>query len=114
MTYSVLVFRSKNGFFEDALTGIAITHLQSPNIPKRCAAIPALNITRVSRRKSDAVAQAEPTAMPKSTELIAQGLLHTSRKPAVRAIQTLNLLARTSNHDGFSLKNIVSITQKEF
>ena len=111
-------FRSKNGFFEDALTGIAITHLQSPNIPKRCAAIPALNITRVSRRKSDAVAQAEPTAMPKSTELIAQGTASGFStqvgKPAVRAIQTLNLLARTSNHDGFSLKNIVSITQKEF
>ena len=109
-------FRSKNGFFEDALTGIAITHLQSPNIPKRCAAIPALNITRVSRRKSDAVAQAEPTAMPKSTELIAQGTVFgfSTRKPAVRAIQTLNLLACTSNHDSFSLKNIVSITQKEF
>ena len=112
MTYSVLVFRSKNGFFEDALTGIAITHLQSPNIPKRCAAIPALNITRVSRRKSDAVAQAEPTAMPKSTELIAQGTA--SGFSTVRAIQTLNLLACTSNHDSFSLKNIVSITQKEF
>ena len=110
-------FRSKNGFFEDALTGIAITHLQSPNIPKRCAAIPALNITRVSRRKSDAVAQAEPTAMPKSTELIAQGTVFgfsTQVGNPQCAQFTLNLLACTSNHDSFSLKNIVSITQKEF
>lgn len=111
-------FRSKNGFFEDALTGIAITHLQSPNIPKRCAAIPALNITRVSRRKSDAVAQAEPTAMPKSTELIAQGTASGFStqvgNPQCAQFKPEPGWLRTSNHDGFSLKNIVSITQKEF
>ena len=66
-------FRSKNGFLEDALTGMAITILQSFSQFRRCAASPAENITRVSTRKSAAVAQAEPMAIPTSMLFSAQG-----------------------------------------
>lgn len=50
--FSCFGFRSKNGFLEDALTGIAITILQSFSQFRRCAANPAENMTRVSTRKS--------------------------------------------------------------
>ena len=70
---SCLGFRSKNGFLEDALTGIAITILQSFSQFRRCAASPAENMTRVSTRISAAVAQAEPMAMPTSMLFNAQG-----------------------------------------
>ena len=66
-------FLSKNGFLDDALTGIANTCLHPSRMFNRWAASPAENITRVSTRWSAAVAQAEPMAMPTSTLLMAQG-----------------------------------------
>ena len=44
--FSSLGFLSKNGFLEEALTGIANTALQSFSQFIRCAASPAENITR--------------------------------------------------------------------
>ena len=66
--------RSKNGFLDDALTGMANTAAQSFSHPNCWAAKPAENMTRVSTRKSAAVAQADPTAMPTSIVFRAQGM----------------------------------------
>lgn len=52
---------------------MAITILQSFSQFRRCAASPAENITRVSTRKSAAIAQAEPMAIPTSMLFNAQG-----------------------------------------
>ena len=70
---SFLGLRSKKGFLEEALTGMANTVWQSGNHFSRCAASPAENMTRVSARKSAAVAQAEPMAIPTSIVFNAQG-----------------------------------------
>ena len=78
--FSSLGFLSKNGFLEEALTGMANTVLQSFSQFIRCAASPAENITRVSTRMSAAVAQAEPTAIPTSTVFKAHGT--PSERPA--------------------------------
>ena len=48
---------------EDALTGIAITILQSFSQFRRCAANPAENMTRVSTRKSAAVLRMKDSTM---------------------------------------------------
>ena len=78
--FSSLGFLSKNGFLEEALTGIANTALQSFSQFIRCAASPAENITRVSTRISAAIAQAEPTAIPTATVFKAHGT--PSERPA--------------------------------
>ena len=72
--YFLMLLRSKNGFLALALTGIAIMQVQSGIHPSARAAYPAEYITRVSRRRSAAVAQAEPNAIPTSTRFIAQGV----------------------------------------
>ena len=69
----LLDLRSKNGFLEEALTGIAITWRHPFNQSRRWAANPAENITRVSTRRSAAVAHAEPIAIPTSILFNAQG-----------------------------------------
>ena len=71
--YSVLGFRSKNGFLDDALTGMAYTWVHPSSQSSCWAARPAENITRVSTRWSAATEQAEPMAIPTSTLLMAQG-----------------------------------------
>ena len=79
------VGRSKNGFLDEAETAMPIINLtseppppsgtppktvgeyeESPIQPSCSTATPMEYITRVSRRRSAAVAQAEPTAMPTS------------------------------------------------
>ena len=72
--YFLKLLRSKNGFFALALTGIAIMQVQSGIHPRARAAYPAEYITRVSSRRSAAVAQAEPNAMPTSTRFMAHGV----------------------------------------
>jgi hypothetical protein len=59
---------------EEAETEMAKTDRQALGRSNVWAAKPAENITRVSNRKSAAVAQAEPTAIPTSTELRTQGV----------------------------------------
>ena len=61
------VGRSKNGFLDEAETAMPIVRWTSEPIQPSCStATPMEYITRVSRRRSAAVAQAEPTAMPTS------------------------------------------------
>ena len=62
---------------------MAITILQSFSQFRSCAASPAENITRVSTRKSAAIAQAEPMAIPTSMLFNAQGT------PSVRPAQVV-------------------------
>ena len=66
--------RAKNGFLEDALRAMAMICEQPSSQPKSAAVHPAENMTRVSTRKSAAIEQAEPTAIPTSIELMAQGV----------------------------------------
>ena len=68
-----LGLRSKKGFFDDALMGMAIHWRQFFNRSSRSTAQPAENMNRLSPLKSAALAQAEPMAIPTSTLLMAQG-----------------------------------------
>lgn len=58
--------RSKKGDLDEADIGIAKYWVQPGRRFMRSAAIPAENITRVSTRRSAAVATADPMAIPTS------------------------------------------------
>ena len=68
-----LGLRSKNGLFDDALMAMAIVWLQPGSQLSVSDDQPAEKSTRVSTRMSDAMAHAEPMAMPTSIELMAHG-----------------------------------------
>lgn len=71
--YCAFGLRSKNGLFDDALMAMAIVWLQPGSQLSVSDDQPAEKSTRVSTRMSDAMAHAEPMAMPTSIELMAHG-----------------------------------------
>ena len=72
--YSYFVDLSKNGLFDEAEMAIPTVICTSlPRKPSSSAATPIEYMTRVSRRRSAAVAHAEPSAMPTSMLFITQG-----------------------------------------
>ena len=80
--YSYFVGLSKNGLFDEAEMAMpTVMWISSPRNWSSSAATPIEYMMRVSRRRSAAVAQAEPTAIPTSMVFITQGT------PGVRSPQ---------------------------
>ena len=68
------VGRSKNGLFDEAEMAMpTVIWMSSPRKPSSSAATPIEYMMRVSRRRSAAVAHADPRAMPTSMLFITQG-----------------------------------------
>lgn len=112
-----LGLRSKNGFLEEALIGMAMHCRQSFSRPNFSTAHPAENMTLQSTLKSAALAQAEPMAIPTSMELMAHGvdqwLLCTSGKAAIGTIETLWRLTCSNDNHGIGQLNVFTVSDEK-
>jgi hypothetical protein len=107
--------RSKKGLFEETLRSSASTQPQSFNSSILCAALPTEYITRVSTRRSVAIAHADPMAIHIKRTKCTRHILRfrrTVRETAITTIEcprSLNITCTNQDYD-FGLTNIVGIT----